>query len=543
MVVDDRDFKIKYFGFKTLERSYLKKINGKVVERPQYMYMRVAVGIWGDDLENVQKTYDLLSLGLFTHATPTLFNAGTKLGNYSSCFLVANKGDDIHNLFETISDCAKMSKVAGGLGLHIHNVRAKGSFIRGTNGKSDGVIPYMKTLNEMTRWINQGGMRKGSMAVYLEPWHADIYDFVQSKNPTGDENMRARDLFPALWVPDLFMKRVKEDGKWSLFCPDECPGLHEVYDDGVENKFTALYESYEQAGKARRTVKARDLMNHILKNQIESGVPYMGYKDAVNKKSNQKNIGVIKSSNLCVAPETLIHTKEYGNVQIKAVADQEVTVWNGYEWSTVTPKKTGSGVKMRLYHFSNGNSLWCTDEHKFYDSKGHEWRAASLTFANITLPSYKVTPSSQAMCWPWDYVKFSHVSPGYRVDDTYCLTEPKKHLCVFNGILTGQCIEVNIFSSYDEVGVCVLASMALSRYVNRKTKTFDFNKLGEDVRQVARNLNRVIDVSTYPTKETKNSNLLRRPVGIEADEAVGMTATLKEFRRPTLTFSRRPSQL
>jgi ribonucleoside-diphosphate reductase alpha chain len=295
----ERDLDFDYFGFKTLERSYLLKIGGRVVERPQYMYMRVAVGICKGDVQMALRIYDDLSQHYYTHATPTLFNAGTKRPQMSSCFLIGNKGDDINGLFDTIKDVANISKWAGGIGLHVHDVRAKGAYIKGTGGESDGIIPMMKTYNEVARWINQGGKRKGSFAVYLEPWHADVFEFIDLRKNTGKEEMRARDLFLAMWTPDLFMQRVEQDGEWSLFSPDEAPGLSDVYDTPEEKKFTELYEKYEKEGKARKVIKARKLMDAILTSQIETGTPYMLYKDPANYKSNQKNLGTIKSSNLC----------------------------------------------------------------------------------------------------------------------------------------------------------------------------------------------------------------------------------------------------
>ena len=298
-IVMDRDFDFDYFGIKTLERSYLLKISERIVERPQYLYMRVALGICNGNLEEGLRIYDDLSQHYYTHATPTLFNAGTRRPQMSSCFLVGNKGDDIEGLFDTMGDVAKISKWAGGIGLHVHDVRAKGSYIKGTGGESDGLLPMLKTYNEVARWINQGGKRKGSFAIYLEPWHADVIDFIELRKNHGKEEMRARDLFLALWTPDLFMQRVEQDGDWTLFSPDEAPGLSDVYDTPTEKKFTELYESYEQQGLGRQTIKARKLMDSILVAQMETGVPYMLYKDAANYKSNQKNLGTIKSSNLC----------------------------------------------------------------------------------------------------------------------------------------------------------------------------------------------------------------------------------------------------
>lgn len=295
-IIYDRDFGYDYFGFKTLEKSYLLKVNGKVVERPQHMLMRVAVGIHKDDIDSVIETYNLMSERWFTHATPTLFNAGTPKPQLSSCFLLTMKGDSIEGIYDTLKQCAQISQSAGGIGLSIHNIRATGSYIRGTNGTSNGIVPMLRVFNDTARYVDQGGgKRKGSFAIYLEPWHADIFEFLELKKNHGKEELRARDLFFALWISDLFMKRVEAEGEWSLFCPNEAPGLSDCY--GKE--FELLYEKYEQEGKARKVVKARELWAAILESQIETGTPYMLYKDACNEKSNQKNLGTIKSSNLC----------------------------------------------------------------------------------------------------------------------------------------------------------------------------------------------------------------------------------------------------
>ncbi len=295
-IIYTRDFNYDYFGFKTLERSYLLRINGKIVERPQHMLMRVSVGIHLNDLEAVIETYELMSKKFFTHATPTLFNAGTPKPQMSSCFLLTMKDDSIDGIYDTLKQTAKISQSAGGIGLAIHNVRATGSYIRGTNGTSNGIVPMLRVFNDTARYVDQGGgKRKGSFAIYLETWHADIFEFLDLKKNTGKEEMRARDLFFAMWTSDLFMKRVEEDTTWTLMCPNECPGLDNVYGE----EFEALYLSYEAQGKGRKTIKARELWEKILESQIETGTPYMLYKDAANRKSNQKNLGTIRSSNLC----------------------------------------------------------------------------------------------------------------------------------------------------------------------------------------------------------------------------------------------------
>jgi ribonucleoside-diphosphate reductase alpha chain len=295
-IIYNRDFGYDFFGFKTLERSYLLKLNGNIVERPQHMLMRVSIGIHLDDIEAALETYELMSKRYFTHATPTLFNSGTPKPQMSSCFLLTMKDDSIDGIYDTLKQTAKISQSAGGIGLSIHNVRATGSYIAGTNGTSNGIVPMLRVFNDTARYVDQGGgKRKGSFAIYVEPWHADIFDFLELKKNHGKEEMRARDLFYAMWTPDLFMKRVEENAEWTLMCPNECPNLFDVHGD----EFDALYLKYEKEGKGRKTIKARDLWEKILESQIETGTPYMLYKDSANRKSNQKNLGTIRSSNLC----------------------------------------------------------------------------------------------------------------------------------------------------------------------------------------------------------------------------------------------------
>ncbi|MDX2173812.1 MAG: ribonucleoside-diphosphate reductase subunit alpha [Bacteroidota bacterium] len=370
-IIYDRDFGYDYFGFKTLERSYLLKMNGKVAERPQHMIMRVAVGIHKNDIESAIQTYNLMSERWFTHATPTLFNAGTPKPQMSSCFLLQMKDDSIDGIYDTLKQCAKISQSAGGIGINIHNVRATGSYIKGTNGTSNGIIPMLKVYNETARYVDQGGgKRKGSIAVYLEPWHADIYEFLDIRKNHGKEEMRARDLFTALWIPDLFMKRVEAEGDWSLMCPNECPGLSDCH----SAEFEALYTKYESEGRFRKQIKARELWATIIESQIETGNPYMLFKDAANSKSNQQNLGTIKSSNLCT--------------------------------------------------------------------------------------------------------------------------------------------EIIEYTSKDEVAVCNLASIALPRFVDEKTGTFDHNKLFEITYVATKNLNKIIDRNYYPIPEARNSNMRHRPIGL-----------------------------
>lgn len=370
-IIYDRDFGYDYFGFKTLERSYLLKMHGQVAERPQHMLMRVAVGIHKEDIEAAIQTYNLMSERWFTHATPTLFNAGTPKPQMSSCFLLQVKEDSIDGIYDTLKNCAKISQSAGGIGISIHNVRATGSYIKGTNGTSNGIIPMLKVYNETARYVDQGGgKRKGSIAVYLEPWHADIYEFLDIRKNHGKEEMRARDLFTALWIPDLFMKRVEAEGDWSLMCPNECPGLSDCHSE----EFEKLYTKYESEGKFRKQIKARELWAAIIDAQIETGNPYMLFKDAANSKSNQKNLGTIKSSNLCT--------------------------------------------------------------------------------------------------------------------------------------------EIIEYTSADEVAVCNLASIALPRFVDEKTGTFDHQRLFDITYVATKNLNKIIDRNYYPIPEARKSNMRHRPIGL-----------------------------
>jgi ribonucleoside-diphosphate reductase alpha chain len=370
-IVHHRDYEYDYFGFKTLERSYLMRINGKVAERPQHMLMRVAIGIHMDDIDAAIETYNLMSEKWFTHATPTLFNAGTPKPQLSSCFLLTMQDDSISGIFDTLKQCAEISQSAGGIGLSIHNIRATGSYIRGTNGTSNGIIPMLRVFNDTARYVDQGGgKRKGAFAIYLEPWHADIFEFLELRKNNGKEELRARDLFLALWTNDLFMERVKENTTWSLFCPNEAPGLCDAYGDSFRN----LYLKYEQEGRARRTVKAQELWFRILDSQIESGTPYMLFKDHANEKSNQKNLGTIRSSNLCT--------------------------------------------------------------------------------------------------------------------------------------------EIMEYTSKDEVAVCNLASINLSKFVDNQSKTFDFQKLYDITYIVTKNLNKIIDINYYPVPEAERSNKRHRPIGL-----------------------------
>jgi ribonucleotide reductase alpha subunit len=660
----DRDYLFDYFGFKTLEKMQylLRNTKGKTLERPQHLIMRVSLALWGSvDLDRAFETYDLLSQKYFIHATPTNFNAGTPRQQLSSCFLQAMKSDSIIGIYDTLKDCALISKHAGGIGLHIHDIRAKGSLIRGTNGTSNGIVPMLRNFNDTARYVDQcftpdtlvitqdgpapistilpgqkvltsdgtyhnvlkqvvhsysgtmhsiqlkghpvpvtvteehpilsvktdgrsleivleqlkaglkekdyheikelsvgdyvvfpgevyvqiesiqsvpytgpvydfeidgphdytvahlgiahngGGKRNGSFAIYLEPWHADVEDFLKLKLNTGSEEERCRDLFYALWIPDLFMERVEQNKPWTLFCPSEAPGLADVYGD----EFRALYEKYEQEGRGRKQVDAQKLWFKVLDSQIETGTPYLLYKDAANQKSNQKNLGTIKSSNLCVAPETYVLTDK-GQIPIVELAGQEVNVWNGEKWSKTTVLKTGEQQKLITVYLSNGAQITCTPYHKFIVRSGYTDKssikdatrveASDLQKDMILLEVEDVNDTNL------HYITVLSVQDNGRMDDTYCFNEPENHAGVFNGILTGNCTEIIEYSSPDETAVCNLASIALPTYVEQKQ--FNYNMLRKVVKVAIKNLNRVIDINFYPTPETKRSNMRHRPVGL-----------------------------
>jgi ribonucleotide reductase alpha subunit len=506
-----RDYLLDYFGFKTLERAYLlKNAAGKTLERPQHLWMRVSLALWGSiNLKRAFETYDLMSQKYFTHATPTLFNAGGLRQQLSSCFLQAMHSDSIEGIFKTLTDCALISKWAGGIGLHVHNIRAKGALIKGTNGRGDGLVPMLRTFNATARYINQGGRRNGSFAIYLEPWHADVEDFLRLKLNTGSEEERARDLFYALWVSDLFMKRVEADEDWTLFCPNEAPGLSDVHG----RDFEELYTKYEREGRGKKVIKAQKLWFQILDTQMETGTPYLLYKDAANAKSNQKNLGTIKSSNLCVAPETYILTDK-GQQMISELVDQEVNVWNGDKWSKTIIRKTGESQKLITVYLSNGAQLTCTPYHKFII------HSDNISIANSERIEAKDLVEGMIL-YKWSNFegiiqehKIISVTDNDRIDDTYCFNEPENHAGVFNGILTGNCSEIIEYSDEHETAVCNLASIGLPSLVDATKKSFDFVKLREIARVATANLNRVIDINYYPTPETKRSNMRHRPIGI-----------------------------
>lgn len=656
-----RDYLLDYFGIRTLERSYLirNRTDNTILERPQYMWMRTSIQVnYLSDvdisvkLERIKQSYDLISELYMTHATPTLFNSGTRHPQLSSCFLL-DCADSIEDIFKTITNTAQISKWSGGIGIHISDIRGKNSIIRSTNGKTEGIVPLCKTLESVARYINQGGKRNGSIAVYIEPWHIDISEFIQLRKNTGDENLRARDLFLALWIPDLFMKRVLEAGKWSLFCPDKCKGLTDTYGE----EFERLYQEYEEQKMYSRQVDAVDLWREILESQIETGMPYMLYKDSINKKSNQKNVGVIKSSNLCLSGDTPILTTS-GWIPIKLLEDKRMQVWNGVNWSVSLIRKTSDKAQLFRVELSDGTYIDCTSHHEFllpgntckikacelkqgqklyrgYDlpvvyssefdfdnaysrgwitSKGFQTRdekmhvyisdkrilakfkncqvremsenywdieftsvtikslvphrqntqvkidwlaglfdSCSVTPGKISLLDKRVLYQTLLICQtlgtkPWiesntlnfsraDFCKLCNLGletqtytyrdidytyPELEVvsvkplseEPTWCFGEPYLNQGLCNGMLVGNCAEILEVSTMDEIAVCNLASICLPKFVDKKTKTFDYAKLRSVVAVATRNLNNVIDCNYYPVPETRKSNLRHRPIGI-----------------------------
>jgi ribonucleotide reductase alpha subunit len=699
----DRDYDFDYFGFKTMERLYLTKVGDKIVERPQHVYLRVAIGLWGEDIVKVKETYDALSYRKFTHASPTLFNSGFKKAQLASCFLCTVE-DSLGDIYKVLGDCAQLSKHGGGLGINISEIRGRGSRIIGTNGESDGIVPMLKVFDTTSAYANQGGRRKGSFAIYLEPHHPDIMDFLLMKRNQGEESLRARNLFYAVWLNDLFMKRVETDAQWSLFDPSECPGLT----DAFTNEYAELYARYEAEGKAKNVVKARDVWNTMVTTIIETGQPYVLNKDAVNRKNMQMNAGTIRGSNLCVAGDTKILTST-GYHPIKDMEGKQVQVWNGYEFSETIVHKTGVDQKLVTVYLDDGVELRCTPYHKFYIETGSrpahksrvmEVRANELEngdrIIRFELPTittgentmsekeaytsgffsadgcvvtqkygpdtyrisvkredkievltkyadvikyhtnrfsthfyvpeyvqdkYKVPINStvgEKVSWLAGFMdgdgcvirlngienlqavstmksflqdiqlmlqtigihstvnknrpermmempdgrggygmyngaenwRLNIDSDGVRklfsvgftprrlkmnggrerhhktnkftrvvsvvdhgdVEDIYCFNEPKCHMGVFNGVITGQCAEILEYTSKDETSVCVIGSVVLKNYV--KNDKFDFEDLRKNVKILAKNLDRSIDVMAYPIKEAETSNKLRRPIGV-----------------------------
>ena len=711
----EKDYTYEYFGFKTLEKAYLLKINGQVIERIQHMLMRVAVGIHKNDIQGVLKMYKLSSEKLYSMSTPVLYNSGTRHSQLASCFLLNMKEDSVAGIYDTIKQTAEVSKGSGGVGLSIHDVRAKGSYIKSINGYSSGIVPMLKVFNNTAKFITQGSKREGSFAIYLEPHHAEIEAFLDLRKNNGIEDLRCRSLFYALWISDLFMKRVEKNLEWSLFCPNEAPGLSEVYGD----EFVKLYERYEKEGRARKVIKAQELFFKIIDTQIETGMPYMLYKDTINSHNNQSNLGTIKSSNLCVSGDTFILTNK-GQIPIKNLVNQEVTLWNGEEWSNTTVRQTGANKKLVKVTLSNGVELKCTPYHKFSLINGVQNDKSCIVQANqlqvgnklirYELPIVKLSDEND-MKYPYThgffcgdgttydryrkdsgnakagineklpklylyaekkdllehivyenvhvcnvvdrydvflpkdikekfyvplnesletqlrwfegycdadgciasqitnkngepsesiqiacihkefllkiklmlqligidskvtknkdackkmmpdhcggekeynckeihrllisslnlhklsnlgfspkrlkfsgklaeqtytrYIKVVSVQPLSLKEDTYCFTEPKRNMGMFDGILTKNCAEVVEYTSKDEVAVCTLASVSLPKHV--VNGQFDHQMLYNTVCHLVNNLNKVIDQNLYPIIEAKNSNERHRPIGI-----------------------------
>jgi ribonucleotide reductase alpha subunit len=466
-----RDYLLDFFGFKTLERSYLLKINvdngkgKKIIERPQHLFLRVAIGIHGDNLELVKRTYDSISLKQYTHATPTLFNAGTNTPQLSSCFL-GYVEDSIEGIFDSYRECGIISKFAGGIGVHVSDIRSKGSYIRKTGGNSDGLMPLLKTYNSIARQFNQGGKRLGSFAIYLEVFHADVFTFLEAKKNVGSDDERARDLFYALWVSDLFMEKVEKDSDWYLMDSNTCPNLPAVYGE----EFNSLYNKYVSEGKFVKKIKARELWAAIIASQIEHGMPYICYKDHVNRKTNQQNLGTIRSSNLCVSGDTKIQIKKDNKIQNIPIIDlsgQEIEVWNGKVWSKTIVQKTGENQKLLKISFSNLAEIKCTEYHKFYiqDNDGkeimHEAKNLKIGMNIIPFTRWSLDSSISEVEISFRDIKVVNIEECPIKEDTFCFNEPMEHKGIFNGIIAGNCAEINLYSDVNEIAVCNLASICL----------------------------------------------------------------------------------
>jgi len=599
-LIFDNDYLINFFGLKTLLSSYLLKTkNGIIIETPQHMFMREAIQVNINKLDNakIKETYYYLSNLYYTHATPTLFNSGTKYPQLSSCYLL-QCGDSIEEIGKSITDMMNISKWAGGIGINLSDVRGKGSKIKSNGGKSDGIIPLCKMIESMARYVNQSGKRNGAVAVYLEPWHSDIFSFVDLRRITGNELDRTRDLFLGLWIPDLFMKKVQTEKpgekNWYLMSPDSSPGLTDCYGD----KFEELYNKYVEEGKYIKQVSSQELYRKILESQCETGLPYMLYKDACNKKSNQKNLGTIKNSNLCVSGKTNIITDK-GMFEIKNLVNKKVNIWNGYEFSDVEIIKTGENQSLHKIEFTNGEELYCTPYHKFYIKNYDEEIRADDLEINMKLIDYEmpvinkidhdncktgyVIPEKiQTTKMRIEFlngffdtleiikiniystlkiikqiinmlgvdckinnnkitftqnnlnkliklgfnpnnlneieidneeIKIKKITKNICNEDTYCFNDKKRHLGVFNGILTGNCSEIIEYSNNEEIAVCNLGSISLPKFIN-EDKTFNFELLGKVSYLATYNLNSVIDINFYPIPETKVSNMRHRPIGL-----------------------------
>lgn len=515
-------YDLDYFGFKTLERAYLNRVHSVIVERPEYMYMRVAIQMNLGSLERTLETFYYLSHGYYSHATPTLFHSGHPKPQLASCYLLTIGDDSLRAIYKCLGDCAQISKFAGGIGLSVSHIRSKGSHIKGTNGTSNGIIPMLRVFDTTSQYVDQGGnKRPGSIAVYLEPWHPEVLQFLDLRKNHGAEDLRARNLFLALWVNDIFMERVEANGPWSLFCPSDCPDLIDLWGE----RFSCRYREYEEVkGLAKATVPARQIWQAMLTSQEETGTPYVMFKAACNRKSNQRNLGTIRSSNLCVAPYTRILTRQ-GYIPIVDLKDQALDVWNGFEWSTVTVRQTGSQKSLVRVTLSNGSVLDCTPEHQFYVNTGyyrqnhrdavHDEKVTKVVAAAELSPGDKLIkhelPDSSTPATHFVTVKSVEALTG--LYDTYCFTEDKLGLGTFEGVVTGQCSEIVQYTSAEETAVCNLASIALPTFAC-EDGTYDFKSLREVVAHVVENLNTVIDLNYYPTIEACRSNLRHRPIGI-----------------------------
>lgn len=499
-----RDFNCDYFAAKTVQKSYLLKGDDrKIVERPQHMWMRVACAIHRDDIDLAMETYELLSYNWFIHASPTLFNAGTLFEQLSSCFLGVFQ-DNIDNMYEMVKESALISKNSGAIAHAATGIRCNGSVIHSSGGTTSGIVPYIKVLEKVALHVDQGGNRReGSFAIYLEPWHGDFPDFLRIRNKNGAEETRAIKMSTGIWIPDLLMERVESNGDWSLFCPTDAVGLM----DAVGPAFKVLYEQYEKT-IALKTMKARTLWNMMLEAERVDGSYYFMYKDACNLKSNQQNLGTIYGSNLCVSGDTLVLTDQ-GYLPIKELVGKEINAWNGYEWSKVTPKQTGSEQSLVRVELDDGKYLECTKYHKFYCQNGDEMRAGDLKPGQHLEHGFR--PSFDTMT----YIKFAVVNSVTPIDglhDTYCFTEPLRNRALFNGILTGNCAEIVEKTDESEIAVCNLASICLPKFV--KDGDIDYEQLGKITRIITVNLNKMQDINYYTSSRTRKSNLRHRPMGI-----------------------------
>lgn len=503
----------EFFGIRTVADRYLLRNpqTREVIETPQYFFMRVACGLSTDVVSAIQ-FYTLLASFDYMPSSPTLFNAGCARPQLSSCFLLDSPQDNIEAIYDKYKDVALLSKYAGGIGVAWHRIRSRGSHIKGTNGHSNGIVPWLKTLDSSVSAVDQGSRRRGACCVYLETWHADIEEFLELRDSTGDEGRRTHNINLANWIPDLFMKRVDEDGIWSLFDPAVAEHLTDLYGAKFETEYTRL----ETEGKFQRQIKARDLYAKMMRTLAETGNGWIEFKDSCNRKSNQtgKPENVIHLSNLCVAPETMILTRN-GNVKIASKANQQVDIWNGSGWAPVTVRKTGTNVKLLRVTFNNGTTIECSPDHKFPVVASHKHNPFSMVPAHSlsagnTLAKFSLPDGIRS--GKWKPIRVLSVVDIGRIDDTYCFTEPMTGLGTFNGVVTGQCTEILEVTSESETAVCNIGSINLSRYVTNGQ--FDFNKLTATVTTAMRFLDHVIDINFYTIPTAKASNLKWRPVGL-----------------------------